>query len=378
VIDCDVHQNFDHVQDLVPWLDPAFRNYVIHGGYGGYSLPNYPWLHPSGFMRDDARPAGGGVPGSDYQLLREQLLDAFDIEFAVLTGEEILSVSAVPHPQLASALATAYNRWLVEEWLPRDPRLKGSLVVAPQDAASAVDEIRRVGEHPDVVQVIVSCGSQAAYGDPRYHPIWAACAELGLPVAMHVGAEGLGANAPPTASGYPSYYLEWHTLLPTTAMSHLVSLVVQGAFERFAGFKVVLVEAGVAWLPGVLWRLDANWRALRAETPWVKELPSETVRRAVRFTTQPLEQPAASEQLWGVLEAVEGLGEMLMFATDYPHWDFDEPKQVARRLPDAWREQVLGENARAFYGLGSGRDVRQAEIDTLSAQSGTHARNFGR
>jgi predicted TIM-barrel fold metal-dependent hydrolase len=378
VIDCDVHQNFDHVQDLVPWLDPAFRDYVVHGGYGGYSLPNYPWLHPSGFMRDDARPADGGVPGSDYELLRQQLLDAFDVEFAILTGEEILSVSAVPHAQLASALATAYNRWLVEEWLPRDPRLKGSLVIAPQDAPSAVQEIQRVGKHPDVVQAIVSCGSAAAYGDPRYHPIWAACAELGLPVAMHVGAEGLGANAPPTATGYPSYYLEWHTLLPTTAMSHLVSLVAQGVFERFPGFRVVVVEAGVAWLPGVLWRLDANWRALRAETPWVKELPSETVRRRVRLTTQPLEQPQAVDQLSGVLGAIEGLEEMLMFATDYPHWDFDEPEQVARRLPAAWRDRVMSENARDFYGLRGEEDVRDAEIGTLSAQPGTHAREFER
>jgi hypothetical protein len=103
MIDCDVHQNFDHVQDLVPWLDPAFRDYVVHGGYGGYSLPNYPWLHPSGFMRGDSVPPDGGVPGSDYETMRAQLLDAFDLEYAILTGEEILSVSAVPHPQLAAA-----------------------------------------------------------------------------------------------------------------------------------------------------------------------------------------------------------------------------------------------------------------------------------
>jgi predicted TIM-barrel fold metal-dependent hydrolase len=329
-------------------------------------------------MRDDARPPDGGVPGSDYELLREQLLDAFEVEYAILTGEEILSVSAVPHPQLAAALASAYNRWLVEEWLPRDSRLKGSLVVAPQDARGAVEEIRRHGEHPDIVQVIVSCGSMAAYGDPRYHRIWATCVELGLPLAMHVGAEGLGANAAPTATGYPAYYLEWHTLLPTTAMSHLVSLLVQGVFERFPGFRVAVVEAGVAWLPGVAWRLDANWRALRAETPWVKELPSETLRRCARFTTQPLEQPQSAEQLWAVLEATEGLDEMLLFATDYPHWDFDEPEQIARRLPVGWSDRVMSENARSFYGLPESSTQPAVEIGTPSAHSGTDARDSGR
>src|SRR3712207_7851062 len=49
---------------------------------------------------------------------------------SILTGEDILSVSSLPNPQMAAAVATAYNRWLIDEWLPRDSRLKGSLVVA--------------------------------------------------------------------------------------------------------------------------------------------------------------------------------------------------------------------------------------------------------
>jgi len=351
MIDCDVHQNFNSLHDLVPWLDPAFRDYVEVGGYTGYQLPNYPWVHPSGFTMNDAKPAAGGVPGSDYETMREQLLDRYEIEYAILTGEDILNVSCMAHPQFAAALATAYNRWLCEEWLPRDPRLKGSLVVATQDAARAAAEIRAFGSNPDVVQVIVSCGAPAGYGDPRFLPIFEAAAELGLPVAVHVGAEGLATNPPPTATGYPSYYLEWHTLLPGAAMSHLVSLVCQGVFERFPDLRVVVIEAGVAWLPGVLWRLDANWKALRSETPWVRRLPSEQVREHVRFTTQPLEQPKRKSQLLSVLEAVEGMDEMLLFATDYPHWDFDTPKIVEARLPEDWREKVMAENARALYRL---------------------------
>jgi predicted TIM-barrel fold metal-dependent hydrolase len=137
-------------------------------------------------------------------------------------------------------------------------------------------------------------------------------------------------------------------------MAHLVSLVCHGVFERLPGLRVVLIEAGVAWLPGVLWRLDANWKALRSETPWVRRLPSEQVREHVRFTTQPLEQPRRKSDLHAVLEAVDGLEDMLMFATDYPHWDFDSPRQVVARLPEAWREKVLSENARALYGLPGG------------------------
>jgi predicted TIM-barrel fold metal-dependent hydrolase len=40
---------------------------------------------------------------------------------------------------------------------------------------------------------------------------------------------------------------------------------------------------------------------------------------------------------------------MLLFASDYPHWDFDDPVLV--RLPAAWREQVMDANARELYRL---------------------------
>jgi predicted TIM-barrel fold metal-dependent hydrolase len=351
MIDCDVHQNFNSLHELVPWLDPAFRDYVEVGGYTGYQLPNYPWVHPSGFMMGDAVPGSGGVPGSDYETMREQLLDRFDVEHAVLTGEDILNVSCMAHPQFASALATAHNRWLLDEWLPRDARLRGSLVVATQDADAAAREIRARGAEDGIVQVIVACGARSGYGDPHFAPIFDAAVELGLPVAMHVGAEGLAVNPPPTATGYPAYYLEWHTLLIQSAMSHVVSLIVHGVFERLPELRVVVIEAGVAWLPAVLWRLDANWKALRSETPWVKRLPSEQAREHLRFTTQPLEQPKRKSQLSAVLEAVDGLEDMLMFATDYPHWDFDAPRVVEPRIPESWREKVMSENARALYRL---------------------------
>ena len=54
--------------------------------------------------------------------MREQLLDPLDVEYAVLRGEVIPSVSSLPKPRLASALVTAYNRHLVDEWFPCNSR----------------------------------------------------------------------------------------------------------------------------------------------------------------------------------------------------------------------------------------------------------------
>ncbi|MGH2910212.1 MAG: amidohydrolase family protein [Solirubrobacteraceae bacterium] len=351
MIDCDVHQNFNRLADLLPWLDPQYRDFVEHGGFGGLGLPNYPWVHPGGFTMNEADPADGGVAGSEYGTLCEQLLDRQGVEYAILTGEEILNVSCLPHPQLAAALATAYNRWLIEQWLARDERLRGSLVIASQDAPRAAQEIRAFGEHPQIVQVILSGGAPAGYGDMRYEPILDAAVELGLPVAIHVGAEGLGMNPPPTATGHPAYYVEWHTLLPAAAQSHLVSLICRGAFARRPELRLVLVEAGVSWLPSLLWRLDANWKALRSEIPWVREPPSETVSRQVRFTTQPLEQPADHRHLRQALEMIDGIEHVLMYASDYPHWDFDPATLIRSRLPREWRDRIMSENARELYRL---------------------------
>ena len=43
MIDCDVHQNFNRMSDLLPWVDPAYRDYFLHAGFGGFEFPNYKW-----------------------------------------------------------------------------------------------------------------------------------------------------------------------------------------------------------------------------------------------------------------------------------------------------------------------------------------------
>ena len=351
LIDCDVHNGWASSRELLPYLDPYFRDFVergeLPGGRDSFPHAHRPWLHPEGFLRTDAAPPDGGPPGTSYELLRDQLLDRYDVEYAVLTGEEAIEVSTLANAPLASALARAANDWTVETWLGRDPRLRASLVVAPQDPQAAAAEIRRVGDHPGFVQVLVSTGAQRPYGDPFYHPIWDAAAEVGLPIAAHLGGQG-GVNANPTGCGPPTFFWEAHALLCESGIGHVASLIAHGVFERWPGLRFVLIECGVAWLAPILWRLDADYKALRKETPWLKMLPSEYAARHVRLTTQPLEQPKETRHLWTLLEAIDG-EHTLLFASDYPHWDFDDPTQI--HLPPAWKERVFAENAREVYGL---------------------------
>ena len=112
----------------------------------------------------------------------------------------------------------------------------------------------------------------------------------------------------------------------------------------------MLVEGGVAWLPALMWRLDAEWKALRSEVPWVKRPPSAYLRDHVRLTSQPIERPDDDAAPAAALEMMDA-EHLLMFASDYPHWDFDSPTHAFPKLPDELREAIFSTNARELYGL---------------------------
>ena len=39
----------------------------------------------------------------------------------------------------------------------------------------------------------------------------------------------------------------------------------------------------------------------------------------------------------------------LMFASDYPHWDFDNPRHVFQEAPEDLRRRIFFENASEIY-----------------------------
>jgi len=349
IIDCDVHNRFKDSKMTVlhPYLPRAYQEVVKHWGI---TLPGVGYLNGGdrGY-RADSWPKDG-FAGSELALMQEQLLDAYNIEYAILLGQELRPLSTLPDPDYAGALARAYNDYLIEEWLAKDARLKGAMLIATQDVPQAVREIERVGKHPDIVEVLVSNGARMPYGNRYYHPIFEACEALGLPFALHTGSEGTGINGQPSLAGYGAYYIESRQCRPHGYQIHLTSLIFEGVFQRFPKLKVVFIEGGYAWLAPFLWRLDADWKGLRDQTPWVDRPPSEYVWEHVRFTSQPLEEPERPAQLLEVL-AWNRAERTYMFASDYPHWDFDSPIDAFPKLPDDLRRRVFSENARELYGF---------------------------
>src|SRR5262249_46461371 len=160
-------------------------------------------------------------------------------------------------------------------------------------------EIRRIGKHPRIVEVLlVVNGLGKPFGHPVYHPIYKAAADVGLPIAIHIGGDlSLPAGSQTVAGGIVGNRFERHVLHLQTFLHHVLSFITHGFFERIPQLLLLLVEAGAAWIPWLMREADAQVPSLRRESPWVKRLPSEYFRNHVRVTTQPLDQSPHKGQL---------------------------------------------------------------------------------
>jgi predicted TIM-barrel fold metal-dependent hydrolase len=203
-----------------------------------------------------------------------------------------------------------------------------------------------------MVQVLMPSAARIPYGQQFYWPIYAAAVEYDLPVAIHVGAEGVGIANAPTSVGYPATYLEYHTDHSLTMMAHCVSLVADGALAAFPSLKFAFIEGGVCWAPHVMWRLDRAYSRFKSEAPYLKRLPSEYILDHCYFSTQPIEEAENDEHLLQLLDMLNA-ERTVNFASDYPHWDFDNPLAALNFIPVHRKElkrRIFVDNALAMYG----------------------------
>jgi len=368
VIDCDIHHAWRSPSEVLPYMSRAWQEFVAGPGHGNLLPISAPstFQNPQGGQRDDALLPDGSPAGSDYETLRAQHLDLVPIQRGVLTYGEGLFVDSNPNPFLASEIARASNDWTIDQWLSRDERLYGSILVSNQDPLLAAAEIRRLGNHPRMCQVLMAVnGLGPAFGDPIFEPIHAAACECNLPLAIHI--PGFYGNSPAAAAhGMVSFYFEYHVLITQTMQTHLVSFISNGVFEKYPDLQLVLVEGGVAWLPALMWRLDRDWkelpRAMRTE-----RLPSEYLREHLHMTTQPLETAPQTEDLVATLESFDA-ARLLMFASDYPHWDTDQASTVSRELPKDWHESIFHNNAMTLYGWTESDHDGLARVGSAAAE----------
>ena len=224
-------------------LPSRWHVYYDHGSHIGGHAGQVVGARPQrDIYRQDALPQTG-TPGGDLELMREQLLDFFDVRQAILSPLEVLGWPS--YGEESGAFIRALNDWMIDEWLERDPRLYGAISIPVEDGARAAKEIARAAENPRFMTILMTMVTREGFGHPKYWPIYEVASDLGLPVAAHVG----GFSGTHMATGWPSYFVEQHAGYTQPYQAQIVSLAYSGVFDRFPNLQIVVEEVASAGCP---------------------------------------------------------------------------------------------------------------------------------
>jgi predicted TIM-barrel fold metal-dependent hydrolase len=351
IVDVDVHVR-DMPGLLAPYAIEPWRKSLELMAKKPYNHLDVAGLSPG--LRADP-PYPGGHQGILDQIpnagkMREGL-DMLGIDDAILMPDNLLYLANIPNIQYSTALMHAYNRWLTEEWVKPGNGLWAAVIVNPHDPEESVAEIERYAMKPGVKAIYYpTAGINPLWGSRRYDKIHAAAEASGLPVLLHsVGL--VTPSFPHNMEQFENIYARHVITHPFSMMANMTSLMHTGVPNRFPGLRFIFTEAGVSWVPHIMWRLDRYHSEKRNVVPFLEERPSDYIKRQMWFATQPLEEPDDPRDLVEQIRQCGG-AQRVMFASDWPHHDFDHPRALNRLpLKPEDRNRIMWQNAVEVFDL---------------------------
>ena len=349
VVDADVHVN-DTPDALAPYCDLPWRLSLQE-----LAGASYPYLQVPGFapnMRlDPPIPGGHATRSVDTAAEMRNALSGLEIDIGILFPDHMLLFAAIPNAEYATFLAQAYNRWLLDQWLSREPGLYGVILASPQNPEFAAREIERYANEERIVGVYLpTAGVNPLWGDRRYDPIMAAAEAANLPVCLH-SVTLVSPAFPCQLDQFENHFARQVLSHSFAMMGNLTSIIHTGVPARFPNLRVVFTEAGIAWVPYMMWRMDKYYNEYRRLVPFLEKRPSDYIRERMWFATQPIEEPDDPKDLVAAIDLLGG-PERILFASDWPHHDFDHPRAIMKLpMPAASKRKIMGENALALFGI---------------------------
>ena len=354
IVDSDAHQlnEMTYFQDIAKYLDDEVLKYEVFHGEGGKLM--YPGFrgpqHQSiagrltRYRNEDQEDLTADVP-PEVEFSRREM-NAIGIDYQVVFPTALLALGMHPDPNIETAMAWAYTRWLTEEILPHAPHVKTMVYLPMNQPDECLRFVEQFAEVPGVVGFMVTSARYKPVHANEYMRLYGALQERGLPLCFHAiyhqqerMFEGMNKFLSVHALGFIFYNLV-----------HLTNIVINGIPERFPKLKFMWIEGGLAWVPFLMQRLDNEYMMRTSEAPLLKKLPSDYMRD-MYYTTQPME----THDLGALQTSMRMMNAetQLMFASDYPHWDFNLPSTIYDLpfLSDQARRQILGENARRVFNL---------------------------
>ena len=340
-IDCDVHIAPPEIRNLLPymsdfWADQMATRYIDRTSFAMTSSPpRTPFA-----VRADWRAAGGA---SNVAALRVNLLDPYRLGLAICHCMH--GGIALFNEDMGAEICSAVNRWVVAHWLDAEPRLRATILVHAQNPALAVAEIERCAGDKRFVGVLLPVMGDTPLGRRIYWPIYEAAQKHGLAIVVHAGSTY---RNPPTGAGWTSFQIEDYVNQSAAFENLIISFLAEGVFQKFPGLKLVCAEAGFGFMPTLLWRANKTWRGVRTEVPWIDRDPSAILRESVHLTLQPVDTSSDPKVLQTILRQL-ACDDMLLFSSDYPHWQFDGDDILPDGLPERLLPNLLFDNPRKAF-----------------------------
>lgn len=357
VVDADVHIH-ELDSDLAPYFEMPWRRVLEEGGLtreGARSVKGERFLDYPGYSPlTPYDPILGELPAEPHRISAPDVLrsdlDRRGVDAAVIYTGRLLRAAASNDSSYVAALGRAFNRCLAERWLNPERGIYGAIMAPNQVPEEAAVEIAKYAKHDGFVAVYLpSAGNYPLWGDRSYDPIFTAAQDADLPVVLQ-GALTIHTVFPYELHHLPTALAKQTLSQAFGALANLVSMVTTGVLARFPRLKIVFNDAGIAWLPLALGRLDHYFPFLAEEVPFLAPRPSDQVRRQVYLTTHPLDCMENPSLLTACFEAIGW--DHLLFASDWPHFDATDARQILDLpLPGDAKRGILSENARALFRL---------------------------
>jgi predicted TIM-barrel fold metal-dependent hydrolase len=304
---------------------------------------------------EDLRRASSGR--SVQQRLDDEVSQGVDAE--IVFGQKGLLAFATPDPAFSGEMCRAWNRWSLETFGAHD-QIMPMAMIAPGILDEAIAEVQWAAQNgfhgillPNrpVFHKLSQPRNQLEYNDKSFEPLWAAIAETGLPITLHVST----GEDPRAVRGNGGAITNFVCHSMTTTIEPMVQMISSGVFERHPTLHLGTIESGIGWVPWLLQQMDYSYRAHHMWVrPVIPQEPSFYYKR--NCFAAFIEEPEALDT---AIEA--GLEDNLVWSNDYPHHEGSFPhtkasveRQMAN-LSDNQRAKVLGLNAARFFNIKTAR-----------------------
>jgi uncharacterized protein len=288
----------------------------------------------------------GSASQRDAEIIR-RAMQMMSIDYQIVFPTPMLNLGMHPVPEIEVAVSRAYARWLIDRVLPVDPRIKTMLYLPFNDPEACERMVDEFAGCDGVVGFMVTSVRYKPVHDKAFMRLYSTIQETGMPLGFHAAF-----NWQERAMEQLNRFISVHALgFPFYNMIHLTNWVINGLPERFPELDVMWIEAGLAWLPFLMQRLDDEYMMRSSEAPLLTRLPSEYMRE-MYFSSQPMESTANREALEVTFKMINA-SERLLYSSDYPHWDFDLPSKIwdLPFLDEQAKRNILGLSAARVFGL---------------------------